>query len=1411
MKTTLHLFLVLFFAGFPLLAQDLPIDPSFHYMERAAGTGFSGSLTDIQPVEDGKHLVAGNFASYNGKPARGLIRLLPDGLADPTFQTGSGFQTTGGEDFDVRSIQVQADSKLLVGGRFDTYNNSEARGLIRLNPDGSRDLSFSTGSGFDREVVMILLQSDGKLLVCGRFTTYQDEPVPSLIRLHTDGSRDTSFDAQGISENGTRFFALQEDGKILVNSGNDFFRLLPDGSLDTSFQLPAPFGQEYSDPDYGTIQHEFDVYSILLEENGKIWLSGLMQKSLRGMVSQLRLLPSGAVDESFYSPDEEIGFSDLRPYYFVKGEDDLVYTSRSPYGSMVRQLQRLLPDGRQDGSFTYPKDIPAEELQSLGTLLAVQTDGRLLVSGIRNEQTVIFRFLKDGSLDRSYNPLPEFNREVHSLTFQPDGKLLVAGEFSQYNGSTANGLARIHPDGRLDNTFDAGAGLDFSFYQPSLTLLPQEDGKILLVGNFIAYDQSAAGGIIRLLADGRPDSGFHTGTGFSAGASLPAVRQKDGKVLVAARFFNGEPVPGLIRLNNDGSKDPSLAIGTGFNGAIVAMAMAPGNKVVLAGTFTSVNGSPVNGLARLNPDGSLDASFRASEQLHIRPERLLVRNDGRILLAGLDGTTGTESILVRLNADGSLDPGFKSGVPASQRLGPLTLQPDGKVLLALGKYAPPNILTRLMPDGSVDPTFKMAYRFSGEIQTMTIDSRGNLLAGGSFTAFQDENVYRLAQIPDISNEPTPPETIFRINAGGPTIRYGQDIWLADTHFSGGNTYRNRVPISNTNNDAVYQSERNGIFSYEIPVPGPGPYTLELHFSEIYWERSGARLFDLNVENNPFRTNIDLVKDTGLKKASLIRIENLQVNDGHLSLELISRKDRAKISGIALFKQAQTETPREIRINAGGDALYYLGEEWLSDRYYQGGKTYTDASKPISATERDELHHSERYGEFSYRIPVPKAGRYFLELHFSEIFWEKEGERVFDVRMENGQEKLENIDLIKLIGEPNRAYMQQGGTFEILDGALDLEFIPKVNEAKLAGLRLAMVPPDTKAPVITQPEDLTLFEGEKWSYQVDAHAPTDGTILQYYAEGLPESVSLDQDTGEINGVFPSPGSYRVALKVTDQEGLAGYTDFSITVHPLTVVSRINAGGHSLQLGAEQWHANRIHPTGSIYSTTSPISNTERDTVYQSERNGDFSYEIKVPAKGLYTVELHFAEIHWNRENARLFRYQLENEPLSDIIDLYKISGGANRAYQQRISDVQVVDGYLSLEMISVKDRAKLSGIVVYRQGTLASAARMATESQWAQPQVFKAPKSNDGINDSKLYPNPARGELNLEFEPTVPGVWQFSLVNSLGVSTHLDRLNLEQGRYHLKFDLSGYRLGAGTYYLRMESEKEASRVVRVIIH
>jgi uncharacterized delta-60 repeat protein len=236
------------------------------------GTGFNSpnstqtsSPITVQP--DGKIMAGGRFSTYQGVSANRIIRLNLDGSRDTTFNMGTGF---GPSIAAVNSIVFQPDGKILVVGFFGTYQGITAEGIIRLNSDGSRDTSFVIGTGFGfTPVWFITLQPDGKILVGGDFQTYRGVAANRIIRLNLDGSRDTTFN-MGTGFNGdVRSISIQPDGKILVVgrfstyqgvSANRIIRLNLDGSRDTTFNMGTGFNS--------------DVDEVTLQLNGKILVGG---------------------------------------------------------------------------------------------------------------------------------------------------------------------------------------------------------------------------------------------------------------------------------------------------------------------------------------------------------------------------------------------------------------------------------------------------------------------------------------------------------------------------------------------------------------------------------------------------------------------------------------------------------------------------------------------------------------------------------------------------------------------------------------------------------------------------------------------------------------------------------------------------------------------------------------------------------------------------------------------------------------------------------------------------------------------------------------------------------------------------------------------------------------------------------
>ena len=237
----------------------------------------------------------------------------------------------------------------------------------------------------------------------------------------------------------------------------------------------------------------------------------------------------------------------------------------------------------------------------------------------------LIRLNADGTLDTSFNSggsgiefIPSNGRFVNAVTVLADGKILVGGYFTSYNGVASGFLVRLNANGTRDTSYDAG-GTGFDARVNELKV--QADGKILAVGEFTSYNGAAAvsDGVVRLNADGSLDTSFNAGgSGSGGGFPLRLMQQVDGKILVGGGYttYNGNAVPAnLIRLNANGSLDTSFnAGGSGFDSSVSALYQLANGKILVGGYFTSYNGNTgiSTRLVRLNADGSLDGTFNSA-------------------------------------------------------------------------------------------------------------------------------------------------------------------------------------------------------------------------------------------------------------------------------------------------------------------------------------------------------------------------------------------------------------------------------------------------------------------------------------------------------------------------------------------------------------------------------------------------------------------------------------------------------------------------------------------------------------------------------------------------------------------------------------------------------------------------------
>ncbi|RZL16195.1 MAG: hypothetical protein EOO62_01975 [Hymenobacter sp.] len=339
---------------------------------------------------------------------------------------------------------------------------------------------------------------------------------------------------------------------------------------------------------------------------------------------------------------------------------------------------------------------------------------------------------------------------VYSLgAQQADGKRVVAGYFTRVNNVAVGSLARLDAAGALDQTFAQNVGVASNTYR--VKALP--NGQYL-VSNFYNSPVTAGGltrnSLLRLNADGTADATFNAGTGPALagpgnylGEVHAFVGQPDGKVLVGGSFtsFNGQAAGHLVRLNPDGSLDASFTLGVGFDAPVNALVLQPDGKLLVGGVFGHLNSQVAAPVVRLTASGSLDASFSSAVHAGSYVAALALQPDGKVLATGILGFSTVNTSLVRLLANGSADtgftaPGYLYNYSGSYFDPNVLVQPDGKVLF-FGNFAAGgnNYLTRLNADGTRDATFAPVNSPNGYPFTMGLQVDGSLLLGGNFDDF----------------------------------------------------------------------------------------------------------------------------------------------------------------------------------------------------------------------------------------------------------------------------------------------------------------------------------------------------------------------------------------------------------------------------------------------------------------------------------------------------------------------------------------------------------------------------------------------------------------------------------------------------------------------------------------------------
>jgi len=745
MKNKITLMLTLLLAVFSLqisFAQDGSNDPAFNPTDTGFSNGVDGPISKMAVQPDGKILIAGAFTHYTLENRQYVARINADRSLDKSFDSHLGANNN------IEDVVLQPDGKIIITGYFSEYAGVSRNRIARLNADGSLDETFNPGTGANNVIYRASLQPDGKIIIGGDFTTYNGININRFTRLNSDGSIDVSF-TNTLGVNGDVYaLAVQPDGKILVGGvftqfnnslRNNIVRVNADGSVDTSF---ISFGTDSV------------VRNFALQPDGKIYVVGLFynfnNQSKGGLV---RLNSNGIIDDSFAGN----GVSGFGAVDVVMQPDGKIVVGGvfSGYGDdSVNDIARINNDGTLDTSFKAPVKRDGAILD-----VALTAEGKIIVAGLFREydyktNIYIASLESTGSLDATFDIGPGTGADdtVLAMASLADGKILIAGQFNNYNGVHKGKIAKISKDGVLDPNFNIGAGANGQIR----VITVQADGKILIAGEFTLYNGVARNNIARLNADGSLDESYNPGAYFLLGVVNSVELQDSGKAILGGYLYYN--IDGTLRyeyisrFNTDGTYDFTFTapvIGSSLEGEAKKIIVQKDNKIVVCFGGSSFSGTRVNSVFRLNENGDVDDSFTALPVSTIKGVWDMDKdaNDNIVLFGNAPGEFGDfdKGTLIKLDKDGKVVTDFNTKgfiLINSLRINKLKVQGNGKVIISgtFNDYDGVEMhgLGRLNADGSPDATFSSGAGFTtyhNEILDILLQPEDKIIIGGIFNAY----------------------------------------------------------------------------------------------------------------------------------------------------------------------------------------------------------------------------------------------------------------------------------------------------------------------------------------------------------------------------------------------------------------------------------------------------------------------------------------------------------------------------------------------------------------------------------------------------------------------------------------------------------------------------------------------------
>lgn len=624
---------------------------------------------------------------------------------------------------EIHAVEPYMNSSILIGGNFTQMGGLTRSGIAVLNYDGKGIASFNAdvrklfnGNLFPGTVNAIIVQDDGKIIIGGDFTQVNGIAQNNIARLDSAGNLDATFTAN--VNGGITSMAKLPDGSIFIGGSfstvngvnrNLLAKISQNGVVDTLANISV-VGSVIFSVKYDAATKAIYVGGIFSQIGGDPTKVNIARLAENGRsVDPLFTLSVPAVSDIAFQADGK----------FIIGHADGV-SRFERYGALDPTLNIT--------TYSWVESV------------AVQQDGKILIGGFFTSiygqtRNRLARLNLNGTLDASFNPNVEYTPpnggNMTAIFVQSDKKIILGGRFLSVGGIARNGLARIYPDGSVDATTSVGFSNGIPF-----TILPQANGKTLIGGNFTAFGGQNAGRVGRLNANGTVDTAFPQFL-TSGGEVTDLAMQSNGSFIVVGSFnvAGGFTRNRIARFSDGASVTLDFGFAPNVNNTIFTTAVQTDGKILIGGLFTSVNGTTMNYLARLNADGSLDTSFNPAVNQGVYKIRL--QSDGKILIGGFFGTVGgqTRTGIARLNTNGTLDTSFNLTLGGFAEVQEIVLRRDDKIYIG-GSFSSVNGSTtntniaRIWSNGATDTSF--GGRTDSTVNAIAVQANGSIIVGGRF-------------------------------------------------------------------------------------------------------------------------------------------------------------------------------------------------------------------------------------------------------------------------------------------------------------------------------------------------------------------------------------------------------------------------------------------------------------------------------------------------------------------------------------------------------------------------------------------------------------------------------------------------------------------------------------------------------